>query len=120
MAIYALFTLASGLIKMSVLLFYRRLASRAVSRAFRWTLRITIAMIGIYTSETPHPQKLHWARLTSNAVVFIFITILMCRPISAFWDQEDIKILAKGGYKYKCANEGAEIVANGVISTVQV
>ena len=37
---------------MSVLLFYRRLASRAVSPAFRWTLRITIAVIGIYTSKS--------------------------------------------------------------------
>ncbi|KAF2831694.1 hypothetical protein CC86DRAFT_274269, partial [Ophiobolus disseminans] len=101
MAIYALFTLASGLIKMSVLLFYRRLASRAVSRAFRWTLRITIAVIGIYT------------------IIFTFITVFMCRPVSAFWDQENIKLLASGKYKFKCANEGAEIVANGVISTVQ-
>ena len=29
-------------------------------------------------------------------------------------------ILSKGGYEYKCANEGAEVVANGIISTVQV
>lgn len=51
MAIYILFTLASGLVKMSVLLFYRRLSSRAVSVAYRWTLRLTIALIGIYTCK---------------------------------------------------------------------
>jgi hypothetical protein len=51
MAIYALFTLASGLIKMSVLLFYQRLSSRAVSKAFLWTLRLTITAIGIYTGK---------------------------------------------------------------------
>ncbi|KAF9700510.1 hypothetical protein EKO04_001498 [Ascochyta lentis] len=100
MAIYALFSLASGLIKISVLLFYRRLGSRAVSPAFRWTLRITIAVIGIYT------------------IVFVSITMFMCTPISAFWNQINMKLLLTG-YKYRCANEGAEIVANGIISTIQ-
>ncbi|KAH7371591.1 hypothetical protein BKA66DRAFT_590975 [Pyrenochaeta sp. MPI-SDFR-AT-0127] len=102
MSIYALFPLASGLIKMSVLLFYRRLSSRAVSPTFRWILRITIASIGVYTT------------------LFVFIPIFMCSPISAFWDQQDIKVrFRSGGYTYKCSNEGAEIVANGIVSTVQ-
>ncbi|KAH7085478.1 hypothetical protein BKA63DRAFT_18643 [Paraphoma chrysanthemicola] len=100
MAIYALFTLSSGLIKMSILFFYRRLSARSVSSAFRWTLRITIAIIGVHT------------------VIFVFITIFMCSPVSAFWDSQNLDMLSKG-YTYKCANEGAEIVANGIISTVQ-
>ncbi|KAH5073595.1 hypothetical protein HBH95_151250 [Parastagonospora nodorum] len=49
MAIYALFTLASGLVKMSVLLFYRRLSSRSVSPTFRWTMRIMMVVVGGYT-----------------------------------------------------------------------
>jgi hypothetical protein len=44
----------------------------------------------------------------------------MCSPVSAFWDQENFVLLATGKFKYKCMNEGAEIVANGVISTIQV
>ncbi|CAO2651656.1 Nn.00g042260.m01.CDS01 [Neocucurbitaria sp. VM-36] len=100
MAIYSIFSLSSGLIKMSILLFYRRLSSRTVSPAFRWTLRLTIAAIGIYT------------------VAFIFIPIFMCSPISAFWDQVDFERIAKG-YKYKCIHEGVDIVAHGIISTIQ-
>jgi hypothetical protein len=52
MAIYALFSIASGLVKMSILLFYRRLSTRTVSSAYRWTLRITIASIGLSTGKT--------------------------------------------------------------------
>ncbi|KAL5113780.1 hypothetical protein ACEQ8H_008354 [Pleosporales sp. CAS-2024a] len=101
MAIYILFTLSSGLIKMSVLLFYRRLSTRSVSRAFRWTLRITIGLIGMYT------------------VIFIFITIFMCSPISAFWNQVNFVLIASGTYQFHCLDEGAEIVANGIMSTIQ-
>ncbi|KAH8714071.1 hypothetical protein GQ44DRAFT_829934, partial [Phaeosphaeriaceae sp. PMI808] len=102
MSVYTLFPLASGLIKMSVLLFYRRLSSRAVSPTFRWILRITIASIGIYT------------------IIFVFIPVFLCSPISAFWDQQDFKVRSRpGGYTYKCTNEGATIVANGVVSTAQ-
>ncbi|KZM23798.1 uncharacterized protein EKO05_0009792 [Ascochyta rabiei] len=100
MAIYSLFSLASGLIKLSILLFYRRLSSRVVSPAFRRTMHIAIFVIGGYS------------------VVFALIPIFMCRPISAFWDQVDFVKVAKG-YEYKCINEGADVVAHGIISTVQ-
>lgn len=100
MAIYSLFTLASGLIKMSVLLFYRRLSTRAVSPAFRWALRITWVTVGIYTTA------------------FVIIPVVACRPISAFWDQVDFRKIATG-YEYTCINEGADVVANGIVSTIQ-
>jgi hypothetical protein len=48
------------------------------------------------------------------------VTIFMCSPVSAFWDQEDFLLVASGKYEYKCMNEGAEIVSNGVLSTIQV
>lgn len=100
MAIYILYSLASGLIKLSILLFYRRLSSRAVSPAFRWTMRITIFIIGGYS------------------IAFITIPLFACRPFSAFWDQVDLVKLARG-YEWTCINEGADVVAHGVISTVQ-
>lgn len=119
MAIYVLFSLASGLIKMSILFFYRRLSARSVSPAFRWILRITIAIIGVYTGE--YLRSLHSCTFCDETniglVIFVFITVFMCTPVSAFWDRQDIP---GKEYSYKCANEGAEIVANGVISTVQV
>lgn len=100
MAIYTLYTLTSGLIKLSILLFYRRLSSRAVSPAFHWTMRISIFVIGAYS------------------ITFVLIPIFMCRPISAFWDQVDFAKLARG-YEYTCINEGVDVVAHGIISTVQ-
>ncbi|KAF9701883.1 hypothetical protein EKO04_000513 [Ascochyta lentis] len=100
MAIYSLFSLTSGLVKLSILLFYRRLSSRAVSPAFRWTMRVTIFVIGCYS------------------ITFVFIPVFMCQPISAFWDQVDLIKVARG-YKYRCINEGADVVAHGIISTVQ-
>lgn len=100
MAIYILFSVASGLIKLSILLFYRRLSSRTVSPAFRWSMRITIFAIGAYS------------------IIFMIIPIFMCRPISAFWDQVNFTKIAHG-YKYTCINEGMDVVAHGTISTLQ-
>ncbi|KAF2828245.1 hypothetical protein CC86DRAFT_267094, partial [Ophiobolus disseminans] len=102
MVIYILYSLASGLIKLSVLLFYRRLSSRAVSTTFRWIMRGTMFIIAGYT------------------IAFVLIPIFSCSPISAFWDQVDFeKRFRPGGYKYSCINEGADVVANGIASTVQ-
>jgi hypothetical protein len=102
MAIYCLYTLASGLIKLSVLLFYRRLSTRVVSPVSRWVMRIMVFIIAGYT------------------ITFLIIPIVTCRPISAFWDQVNFsKRLRPGGYNYSCINEGADVVGNGIVSTVQ-
>jgi hypothetical protein len=102
MTIFALFTLATGLVKMSVLLFYRRLSSRSVSPAFRWIMRIMMVVVGGYT------------------IAFILVLVFTCMPIEAYWKQvEFANILNPKGYERKCINEGADVVANGIISTVQ-
>ncbi|KAJ4350083.1 uncharacterized protein N0V89_008704 [Didymosphaeria variabile] len=90
MAIESTFCLASGLIKVSILLFYKRLGSRAVSNTFRWATRLTIVFI------------------TANSIAFTLVPIFGCQPISAFWEQSDIIKVAQG-YKYKCFNEGADV-----------
>ncbi|EAT84525.2 hypothetical protein SNOG_08249 [Parastagonospora nodorum SN15] len=96
-----MFAITSGLIKASILLFYRRLSPRSVSPTFRWILIISIAFIGLAT------------------LGFVFITVFTCDPISAFWDQTDLILNSSGKYKYKCLDEGAAIVANGAISALQ-
>jgi hypothetical protein len=102
MAIYSIFTLASGLVKLSVLLFYRRLSSRAVSPVFRWIMRTMIVVIVCYT------------------IVFIVVLSFTCQPFSAWWDQVNFAMrLLPGGYQYHCLNEGADVVANGIVATVQ-
>ncbi|KAH7071758.1 hypothetical protein FB567DRAFT_455174 [Paraphoma chrysanthemicola] len=102
LAVYILFAVASGLVKLSVLLFYRRITSRAVSRGCRWAMRIVMASIVAYT------------------ISFIFAITFTCRPVEAFWRMVDWRFrFRKGGYQHKCINEGANIVANGIIASVQ-
>jgi hypothetical protein len=88
------------LIKISILLFYRRLSSRVVSKAFRWTTWITIGFIVAYT------------------IALTLAPILGCQPISAYWDQVDIFKRLRG-YKYHCFDEGADLFAASVISATQ-
>ncbi|KAJ4399849.1 hypothetical protein N0V91_009120 [Didymella pomorum] len=100
LAILCIFCLASGLIKISILLFFRRLSSRVVSNSFRWATWITIAFIA------------------SSSIALAVVPIFGCDPISAFWDQANAQLLL-GGYKYRCFNEGADVFSASVISTVQ-
>ena len=100
LAVETTFCVASGLIKVSILLFYKRLGSHAVSKSFQWTTKATIAFI------------------TAYSIAFTLVPIFGCQPFSAFWDQLDIIKIAKG-YKYKCFNEGADVFSAAVISTVQ-
>lgn len=100
LAILCIFCTASGLIKISILLFYRRLSSRVVSNRFRWATWITIAFIA------------------SSTIAFALAPILGCNPVSAFWDQVNYNKLVRG-YKYRCLNEGADVFSASVISTVQ-
>ncbi|KAH6621989.1 hypothetical protein C7974DRAFT_214334 [Boeremia exigua] len=100
LSILCVFCVASGLVKISILLFFRRLSSRVVSNGFRYATWITIGFIA------------------SSSIAFTLVPIFGCRPISAFWDQTNsTKIL--NGYKYHCFNEGADVFAASIISMVQ-
>jgi hypothetical protein len=100
LAIECIFCVASGLIKVSILLFYRRLSSRVVSKTFRWTTWITIGYIVAYT------------------IALTLAPILGCNPISAFWDRVDtLKRLQ--GYEFECFDEGADLFAASIISASQ-
>jgi hypothetical protein len=100
LAIECIFCVASGLMKVSILLFYRRLSARAVSNAFRWITWVTIGYIVAYT------------------VVLTLVPIFGCRPVSAFWDQVDV-LKRLQGYKFTCFDEGADLFAASIISATQ-
>lgn len=100
LATECLFCGASGLIKVSILLFYRRLSSRVVSTAFYWTTWMSIGYIVAYS------------------VALIIAPIVGCQPVSAFWDQFDILKVAQG-YKFHCFDEGADVFAASIISVTQ-
>ncbi|KAF2677970.1 hypothetical protein K458DRAFT_377526 [Lentithecium fluviatile CBS 122367] len=100
LAIEVLFCIASGLIKISILLFYRRLSARAVSNTFRWVTWLSIGFIG------------------GSSVAFTLVPIVGCKPMSAFWEQLDVvKVLS--GYQYHCFNEGVDVFLAGVVSATQ-
>lgn len=100
LTIEILFVLATGLIKVSILLFFRRLGSRGVSKAFRI---VTWVAIGFQIAST---------------IAFFISPLVGCVPISAYWEQSDvIKIIQ--GVKFNCNEEGAAMLAAGVVSTVQ-
>lgn len=100
LAIEMLIVIAGGLVKISILLFFRRLGSRGVSKTFR---AVTWAAIGIQAAST---------------IAFFVCPFFVCRPISAYWEQSDVvKILQ--GVKFNCYDEGAAVVTAGVVSTVQ-
>jgi len=100
-AIYVLYSTATGLIKLSVILFYRRLAKGLVSPIYRWIMLTTFATVA------------------SSTIIFIFMSIFTCHPIAAFWQQVDFeKLLQPGGYNFTCINEGKTLFAAGIISTV--
>jgi hypothetical protein len=100
MAIYFMFSVAAALVKISILLFYRRLSSRVVSPGFLWATRLAIFSIAGYT------------------IAFTLVLMFGCRPISAFWDQVDV-LKQLQGYTYSCIDEGADVVAAGIISSSQ-
>jgi hypothetical protein len=100
-ASYLLWIAAGGLIKVSILLFYRRMNSRVVTRAFRIATWLNIILIAMYV------------------VGFTLVLFLSCRPFTAFWDQFDLVRVAQG-YTYKCGvDESADLLAASIISAVQ-
>jgi hypothetical protein len=100
LAIEVLFVLTTGLIKVSILLFFRRLGSRGVSKTFRI---ITWVAIGFTIAST---------------IAFFISPLVGCRPISAYWEQSDVVKIVQG-VEFNCNEEGAAITAAGVVSTVQ-
>lgn len=88
------------MIKVSILLFYRRLSSRVVSKAFWWATWLSIGFIVAYS------------------IALTLAPIFGCQPMSAFWDQVDtLRVLS--GYTFKCFDEGADVLAASIISVVQ-
>jgi hypothetical protein len=100
LTIEVLFVFTTGLIKCSILLFFRRLGARGVSKTFRI---VTWIAIGFQVGST---------------IAFFISPFIGCRPLSAYWEQSDVLQILQGT-KFNCNDEGAAITAAGVVSTVQ-
>ncbi|RAH46155.1 uncharacterized protein BO95DRAFT_495485 [Aspergillus brunneoviolaceus CBS 621.78] len=93
------YVLASGLIKTSVLLFYRRMSQRTVSPRFRALIWVSIGSVVAYS------------------VAFVLALFLSCRPLRAFWRQVDPAWALT--HHYRCYDEGAHLIAATSISLAQ-
>ena len=99
--LYLLYIISGGMIKISILLFYRRLDSRSITRSFRYATWINIVGIAIFV------------------VAFTVVLFTACDPFAAFWYQFDITKQISG-YAYRCwVNEGANLLSASIISAVQ-
>jgi hypothetical protein len=101
MALEATYILATGLTKISILLFYRRLVSGSVSRGFVWAIRASIFSVAAYI------------------LTFENTLIFGCRPIYAYWNQVDPVWRTTPANTYSCLNEVGALYAANITSIVQ-
>jgi hypothetical protein len=101
MALEATYILATGLTKISILLFYRRLVSGSVSRAFVWTVLTIIVSVMAYI------------------ITFELTLIFGCRPISAYWNEINPIWRTLNADEYFCLDEVVALYCANIISIVQ-
>ncbi|KAF2194653.1 hypothetical protein K469DRAFT_686649 [Zopfia rhizophila CBS 207.26] len=99
LAIEVLYLVATCLIKISILCFYRRITNGTISRTFIYWVWGSIVLVVCY------------------GVIFIFVIIFSCSPVKGYWRLFDLMWRLKNDVK--CHNEAAEIVSVVVISTLQ-
>ena len=92
------YILAISSIKISILLFYKRL-----SHPFPSAFRIA-TWIGIFYN-------------IGYAVAFCLTLALLCRPTDAYWNQFSPQWLA-AGYQFHCAREEKSLLASAALSVV--
>ncbi|PYH89537.1 hypothetical protein BO71DRAFT_336444, partial [Aspergillus ellipticus CBS 707.79] len=99
MASELFYVIGSSLIKISVLLFYRRMGQRTISPRFLAVIWISIASVAAYS------------------VAFFIVIFVSCRPLHAYWDE--VNPVWSATHKYKCYDEGAHLIAATGISLTQ-
>lgn len=92
-----LFHISTTLVKISILLFYKRMSAGSSSKAFLRTVYAAIAF------------QVLWG------VVFTIILLLACRPLNAYWFRLSLTPYTK---RYTCMKEGIYWPLSVCISTV--
>jgi hypothetical protein len=103
MTIEALYIVSTGLTKISILLFYRRMTDGAVSTVFRIAVKCCIYFVIAYI------------------ITFLCTLFLGCHPIDSFWNQVSLPWVATHveGKDFHCFSEPANLLAASGISVVQ-
>ncbi|KAE9970252.1 hypothetical protein EG327_010349 [Venturia inaequalis] len=96
-----LYMLTTCTTKVSVLLFYRRLAAGTITSMFQWMCYASIAFVIVYF------------------ITFSTDILLMCTPPSSFWLQSDSAWLKVHENDFHCQDEGVVLVISATISAFQ-
>lgn len=94
------YLVATGLIKISILLFYRRLKDASISRRYLWIIYASIAFVAAYSIQC------------------IILLIFNCTPISDYWNQLAPDRIFTDRHP-NCVGEGSSLIANTAISLSQ-
>jgi len=94
------YIIGSGLVKISILLFYRQLAASSTKTTFLRLVNVSIAITLMYM-------------LSFSVCVFF-----TCKPVDAFWMRVIPSWLATHA-DYSCVDEAAILISGGAISVVQ-
>ncbi|KAK8172583.1 hypothetical protein BKA80DRAFT_196634, partial [Phyllosticta citrichinensis] len=95
------YIIATGITKISILCFYRRIASGTVANWFLYATWASIAFVVAYM------------------IAFLGTLFFGCSPISAFWNQVDAEWLVTNDGKWHCINEPGNLLAASSVSIVQ-
>jgi hypothetical protein len=103
LAISSFYIASTSMTKVSILLFYRRMASGSVSPLFHFAVRAAIASVVAY------------------GITFQLTLYFGCHPLNAFWNQVDFNWVATHteGVNYHCFSETGSILSSTAISIVQ-
>lgn len=91
--------IATCLIKISILCFYRRMTSGSITKTFRYCVWGSIAFVVLY------------------GIAFLFAIVFTCLPVEGYWHLFDLAWRMQN--EVKCHDEGAVTVSVAVISTFQ-
>ncbi|KAK2768742.1 hypothetical protein FQN54_000598 [Arachnomyces sp. PD_36] len=93
-----LFAISTSCTKASILLLYKRVIQGTVNRKFMIVVKLAIAVNFAYF------------------IVFFFLMIFQCRPVSSFWEQFSYPTPYEEDFS--CLFEGAVPMANAIVSVV--
>lgn len=96
-----LYMVSTCVTKVSILLFYRRLAAGTITRGFQWSIYAAIAFVVAYF------------------IGFFINMFLICKPFSTYWLQADYFWLNMHRNDFTCQNEGVVLVISAAISALQ-
>jgi hypothetical protein len=87
--------------KVSILLFYRRLATDTVSTRFLYCVHAAIAYVAIYFC------------------IWFFALFGICRPLNTYWKMADWAWYEQNQDSFHCLPEGNMLIASAAISASQ-